>query len=379
MSDVTSVRTIMTGNQAVAEAVRLARTEVIAAYPITPQTVIVEKLAEMVDSGLLDAEFIRVESEHSALAAVYGSAIAGKRSFTATSSHGLLYMYEMVWWVANARVPLVMTIVTRTIGPPWNIHTDHTDLLTMRDSGWIIAMAENVQEAFDLTIQGFRISEEVSLPYTAGMDAFQLSHTSEVVDIPSQQLIDEFLPERKQSYVFGDEAFTVGCIGPNEYTAKLRRDTFETLKSAEKVVDKVSKEYGEITGRDCGLYEEYRLDDAEYAVVMMGAWSGDAKDAIDILRKDNLPVGLLKLRYVRPMPYRSIQKLLDGKQVLVLDRDCSMGAGGVLGMEIRNCVEAANVIAGIGGVDVGVDDFIRIFRMFSEGKLEVEKNGVYWY
>ena len=379
MSDVTSVRTIMTGNQAVAEAVRLARTEVIAAYPITPQTVIVEKLAEMVDSGLLDAEFIRVESEHSALAAVYGSAIAGKRSFTATSSHGLLYMYEMVWWVANARVPLVMTIVTRTIGPPWNIHTDHTDLLTMRDSGWIIAMAENVQEAFDLTIQGFKISEEVSLPYTAGMDAFQLSHTSEVVDIPSQQLIDEFLPERKQSYVFGDEAFTVGCIGPNEYTAKLRRDTFETLKSAEKVVDKVSKEYREITGRDCSLYEEYRLDDAEYAVVMMGAWSGDAKDAIDILRKDNLPVGLLKLRYVRPMPYRSIQKLLDGKQVLVLDRDCSMGAGGVLGMEIRNCVEAANVIAGIGGVDVGVDDFIKIFRMFSEGKLEVEKNGVYWY
>ncbi len=379
MSDVTSVRTIMTGNQAVAEAVRLARTEVIAAYPITPQTVIVEKLAEMVDSGLLDAEFIRVESEHSALAAVYGSAIAGKRSFTATSSHGLLYMYEMVWWVANARVPLVMTVVTRTIGPPWNIHTDHTDLLTMRDSGWIIAMAENVQEAFDLTIQGFRISEEVSLPYTAGMDAFQLSHTSEVVDIPPQQLIDEFLPERKQSYVFGDEAFTVGCIGPNEYTAKLRRDTFETLKSAERVVDKVSKEYREITGRDCGLYEEYRLDDAEYAVVMMGAWSGDAKDAIDILRKDNLPVGLLKLRYVRPMPYRSIQKLLDGKQVLVLDRDCSMGAGGVLGMEIRNCVEAANVIAGIGGVDVGVDDFIRIFRMFSEGKLEVEKNGVYWY
>ena len=374
-----SVRTIMTGNQAVAEAVRLARTEVIAAYPITPQTVIVEKLAEMVDNGLLDAEFIRVESEHSALAAVYGSAVAGKRSFTATSSHGLLYMYEMVWWVANARVPLVMTVVTRTIGPPWNIHTDHTDLLTMRDSGWIIAMAENVQEAFDLTVQGFRISEEVSLPYTAGMDAFQLSHTSEVIEIPSQQVIDEFLPERKQSYVFGDEAFTVGCIGPNEYTAKLRKDTFKALRDAEKVVDKVSKEYKEVTGRDCNLYEEYRLDDAEYAVVMMGAWSGDAKDAIDVLRKDNLPVGLLRLRYVRPMPYKCIQKLLDGKQVLVLDRDCSMGAGGILGMEIKSCVEATNVIAGIGGVDVGVDDFIKIFRMFSEGKLDVEKNGVYWY
>ncbi len=363
------MRTIMTGNQAVAQAVKLSRTEVIAAYPITPQTVIVEKLAEMVDSGELDAEFIRVESEHSALAAVYGSAVAGKRSFTATSSHGLLYMYEMVWWVANARVPLVMTIVTRTIGPPWNIHTDHTDLLTMRDAGWIIAMAENVQEAFDLTVQGFRISEEVSLPFTAGMDAFQLSHTSEVVDIPSQQTVDEFLPERKQSYVFGEEAFTVGCIGPNVYTAKLRKETFETLRNAESVIEKASKEYEELTGRECGLFEEYRLDDAEYAVVMMGAWSGDAKDAIDLLRDEGVPIGLLKLRYVRPMPYRKIQKVLDGKNVLVVDRDCSMGAGGVLGIEMKACVgDCTNVIAGIGGVDVGVEEFKNMFKAFIENK-----------
>ncbi len=372
------MRTIMTGNQAVAEAVRLSNTEVIAAYPITPQTVIVEKLAEMVDSGKLDAEFIRVESEHSALAAVYGSAVAGKRSFTATSSHGLLYMYEMVWWVANARVPLVMTIVTRTIGPPWNIHTDHTDLLTMRDSGWIISMAENVQEAFDLTVQGFRISEEVSLPFTAGMDAFQLSHTSEVVDLPEKDAIDEFLPERKQSYVFGDEAFTVGCIGPNEYTAKLRKDTFEALKKAENVIEKVSKEYEELTGRNCGLFEEYMLDDAEYAVVTMGAWSGDAKDAIDELRKEGVPIGLLKLRYVRPMPYRKLRKALDGKHVLVVDRDCSMGASGILGMEIKAFVgEATNVIAGIGGVDVGVEEFVKMFRDFSDGKFE--ENGVFWF
>ncbi len=364
------MRTIMTGNQAVAEAVKLAKTEVIAAYPITPQTVIVEKLAEMVDSGELDAEFIRVESEHSALASVYGSAVAGKRSFTATSSHGLLYMYEMVWWVANARVPLVMSVVTRTIGPPWNIHTDHTDILTMRDSGWIISMAENVQEAFDLTIQGFKISEELSLPFTAGMDAFQLSHTSEVVDMPDQEIVDEFLPERKQSYVFGDEDFTVGSIGPNEYTFRLRKDTFETVLKAEKVVERISREYEELTGRNCGLFEEYRLDDAEYAIVMMGAWSGDAKDAIDELRREGIPIGLLKLRYVRPMP-RKIKNVLEGKEVLVLDRNCSMGVGGILGLELKSFVDnVSNVIAGVGGVDVGVEELVKMFSLFVEGKLE---------
>ncbi len=367
------MKTIMTGNQAVAEAVKLSRTEVIAAYPITPQTVIVEKLAEMVDSGELDAEFIRVESEHSALASVYGSAVAGKRSFTATSSHGLLYMYEMVWWVANARVPLVMAVVTRTIGPPWNIHTDHTDILTMRDSGWIISMAENVQEAFDLTLQGFKISEELNLPFTAGMDAFQLSHTSEVVEILDQETADSFLPERRQCYVFGEENTTIGSLAPNECTAKLRKDTFETMLKADKTIDKVSKEYEEITGRNCGLIEEYRIDDAEYAVVMMGAWSGDAKDAIDELRKEGIPIGLLKLRYIRPIPQKRIEKVLEGREILVLDRDCSMGLGGIIGTELKSFMDdITNVIAGIGGVDVGVNELTKLFRKFSEDKLKDE-------
>ncbi len=366
------MRTLLTGNYAVAEAVKLSRARVIAAYPITPQTTIVEKLAEMVEKKEIDAEFIRVESEHSALAAVYGSAVAGLRSFTATSSHGLLYMYEMVWWVANARVPLVMAVVTRTIGPPWNIHTDHTDLLTMRDSGWIISMAENVQEAFDLTVQGFRISEEAGLPFTVGMDAFQLSHTAEVVDLPSQQDVDAWLPERRQPYrIEPEDPVTVGCIGPNEYTAKLRCNMAREMEKAKELVNRVDEEFGKSFGRRYGgLVEEYRLEDADYAVVMTGAWSGDAKDAIDMLRKEKLRVGMLRLRYFRPFPQKELRKLLEEKEVLVVDRDFSMGHMGILGIEVSSAIgDITNVIAGIGGVDVGVDDFKMMFRKFADKKL----------
>ncbi|AEA47547.1 pyruvate ferredoxin oxidoreductase [Archaeoglobus veneficus] len=366
------MRTLLTGNYAVAEAVKLSRAKVIAAYPITPQTTIVEKLAEMVEKGELDAEFIRVESEHSALAAVYGAAAAGLRTFTATSSHGLLYLYEMVWWVANARLPLVMAVVTRTIGPPWNIHTDHTDLLTMRDSGWIISMAENVQEAFDLTIQGFRISEEAELPFVVGMDAFQLSHTAEVIDLPSQEDVDKWLPERKQSYkIEPNNPVTVGSIGPNEYTAKLRYDMAKTIESSKELIRKADESFGKTFGRSYGgLVESYELDDAEYVVVMAGAWCGDAKDAIDRLRAEGLPVGMLRLRYFRPFPREELEEL-EGRKVLVVDRAFSMGHMGILGMEVSSVINnVTNVIAGIGGVDVGVEDFEAMFRRFAKGELQ---------
>jgi pyruvate ferredoxin oxidoreductase alpha subunit len=371
------MRTLLTGNYAVAEAVKLSRVDVIAAYPITPQTTIVERLAEMVESGVLDAEFVRVESEHSALAVVFGSAIAGKRSFTATSSHGLLYMYEMVWWVSNARIPIVMGLVTRTIGPPWNIHTDHTDLLTMRDSGWIISMAENVQEAFDLTIQGFRISEDLSLPFAVGMDAFVLSHTAEVVDLPSQEDVDGFLPKRRQAYTFKpDDAVSIGSIGPNEFTAKLRYAMARDLEKAKKIIADVDKSFGKRFGRSYdGLVEKYKVDDADHVVVMMGAWCGDAKESIDILREKGYSIGLLRLRYVRPFPREEIEKISD-RNVLVIDRDFSMGYKGILGVEVGSVVDCKNVIAGIGGVDVGVDDFVSMFERFVKGELkEVE----WWY
>jgi len=368
------MRTLLTGNYAVAEAVKMSRAKLIAAYPITPQTTIVEKLAEMVEKGELDAEFIRVESEHSALAAVYGAAAGGVRAFTATSSHGLLYMYEMVWWASNARLPLVMGLVTRTIGPPWNIHTDHTDLLTIRDTGWIIAMAENVQEAFDLTIQGFKISEDerVLLPFAVGMDAFQLSHTAEVVDLPDQKAIDDWLPARKEiPYVIEPgNNITVGCVGPNEYTMELREHMAKTMEKTKEIIKDTDESYGKITGRSYGgLVEHYQTSDADFVVVMMGAWSGDAKEAIDILRKEGVQIGMLRLRYIRPFPREEIESL-DCKTILVVDRDYSMGYGGILGMEVSALTNlpVKNVIAGVGGVDVGVDEFVAMFREFVSSK-----------
>ncbi|ADB57826.1 pyruvate ferredoxin oxidoreductase [Archaeoglobus profundus] len=367
------MRTILTGNYAVAEAVKLSRVKVIAAYPITPQTTIVERLAEMVERGEIDAEFVRVESEHSALAVVYGSSSAGLRSFTATSSHGLLYMYEMCWWVSNARIPLVMAVVTRTIGPPWNIHTEHTDILTLRDSGWIVAMAENAQEALDLTIQGFKVSESVNLPFAVGLDGFVISHTAEVVDVPDQSSVDSFLPDRKQAYVITpDEPIAIGNIAQDEVAMRLRYDMARDMERSKEVIERVGREFGEKFGRKYGLVEHYMTEDADYVVIMSGAWCGDAKEAVDILRSKGIPIGLLKLTYVRPFPIEELQKIED-REVLVIDRSFSMGHKGILGLEVGNVLDCKNVIAGLCGVDMGVEDFVEIFNRFVRGEIkEVE-------
>ncbi len=357
------MRKILTGNYAVAEAVRLADVDFIAAYPITPQTTIVERLAEMVERGELNAEFVRVESEHSALAAVYGASAGGLRSFTATSSHGLLYMYEMCWWVANSRLPVVMAVVTRTIGPPWNIHTEHTDILTLRDTGWIIAMAENAQEALDLTLIGFKVAEQVNLPFAIGLDGFQVSHTAEVVDVPES--LDGFLSKRGRAFVIEPgNPITVGGLTENECSMTIRKDMAKDMERVGELV----RNSGYVRNYD--LVEEYRIEDAEYVVISMGAWCGDMKDAIDILRNEGVQIGMLRLRFVRPFP-KEFVKRLDCK-VLVVDRNYSVGFGGIIATEVKsvaNC-EVHGVVAGLGGVDVGVEDFVLMFRKFVKGDLK---------
>ncbi|RLG84158.1 MAG: pyruvate ferredoxin oxidoreductase [Thermoprotei archaeon] len=371
-----TVTKVLVGNHAVAEAIRLARVQVVAAYPITPQTVIVERIAEMVESGELKAKYIRVESEHSALAAVYGAAAAGARAFTATSSHGLLYMYEMLWWLAQSHLPLVLALVTRAIGPPWNIHTDHQDLLTVRDAPWIIAMAENVQEAFDLTLQGFKISEDkrVLLPFMVGLDGFVLSHTAEPVSMPTQETVDAWLPPREpEPWVLEPgKPFAVGNVGPDEVTMELRWLLWRAVERARTVIREVDREYEKIAGRSYGgLVERYRLSDAKYVVVTMGAWSGDAKEAVDRLRDEGVPVGLLRIRFVRPFPKEEVLEVAAGSRaILVVDRAVSMGNAGVLGIEIssvvRGRIPVKNVIAGLGGTDTGYEDFEDMIRRFVE-------------
>ncbi|MFB6470735.1 MAG: pyruvate ferredoxin oxidoreductase [Vulcanisaeta sp. AZ3] len=388
------VRKVLVGNHAVAEAVKLARVNVISAYPITPQTLIVERISEMIDKGELKADYIRVESEFAALATVYGATSAGARAFTATSSHGLFYMYEMLWWAAASRIPFVMAVVTRVVGPPWNIHNEHTDLLAIRDSGWIIGMAQNVQEAFDMTLTAFKISEDerVLLPVAVGLDGFVLSHTAEPLYIPSQDDVDAWLPPRNPRipYVIepGGESITMGNLPKDDvYHALLKKYMDESMESAKKVIAEVYDEYGKLTGRNYGpLTECYMCGDAKYIAVSMGAWSGDILTAIERLRDEGYPVGLLRLRYVRPFPEEDIIAWINGARgVIIFDRDYSAGMGGVLASEISGLIPSnvsyEGVIAGVGGFDVSPDELKTIIsdfinRVEREGPVRIRK---YWY
>ncbi len=357
------MRRLLTSNEAIAEAVKIASPDVIAAYPITPQSPIVERLAEMIDSGELDASFVRVESEHSAMAVIHGAATAGARVFTATSSHGLAYMYEMCWWIAGSRLPAVMAVATRSIGAPWNIHGDHTDIMLLRDAGWIIGMAENAQEAFDMTLQAFVVSEEVNIPFSVAIDAFTMSHTAEVVDIRNVEM-----PGRRQGYrILPQDRIAVNAVTMGEARMRARYDLAMDIEKSAEVIEKTDP----LFGGHGGMVEAYRLDDADYTVVMAGGWCGDAKDAIDILREDGIRIGMLRLRFIRPFPEKEIKKL-DG-EVLVVDR-ANSGFKGILGIETAACgVDVRNVVAGIGGIDVGVDEFCRLFRRFVDGRVgEVE-------
>ncbi len=365
----------LTGNYSVSYAVKVARVQLVSAYPITPQTTIVEKLAEMIEKGEMDAVMIRVESEHSALAAVYGAAAGGVRVFTATASHGLLYMHEMLWWTAASRIPVVMAVVARAIGPPWNIHVDHHDILDQRDTGWIISMAENNQEAFDLTLLAYRVSEDerVFLPAIVGLDGFILSHTVEPVEIPDQEVIDEWLPPRRQPYTIEPgNPISMGNLFSDDAFEEMRMSMQEAMVNARKVIAEAGKEYGKITGRYYdSLIECYKCGDADYVIAGMGSWMGDAKIAADKLRSEGLRIGVVKLRYVRPFPWRELREYALGKKlVMVLDRGISYGHAGQLFMEISAALEKrpalVGVTAGVGGVDVQPSTIADIARKYIE-------------
>lgn len=363
----------LTANHAVAEAVKLARVKVVAAYPITPQTTIVEKLAEMIEKGELEAKMVRVESEHSAMAATLGAAAAGVRAFTATSSHGLLYMHEVLWWAAGARIPIVMAVVSRAIGPPWNIHNEHSDTMDQRDTGWIISVAQENQEAFDLTLQAFRISEDprVYLPMIVSLDAFILSHTVAPVDIPSQEDVDAWLPPRRQPYIITPETNVVmGNIASDEDYYMMRYSIQAAMQAAKSVIEEVDADYGKTFGRSYGgLVECYMCSDADYAIVLTGSWAGDAKKAAELLRGEGIRVGVARIRFIRPWPEEVIREKLSGmKGVIVFDRSVSFGSYGPLFSDtaatLYGSTSIRGVIAGLGGVDVRPTDFVEEVRDF---------------
>ncbi len=378
------MKKVIVGNHAVSLGVKLARAEVISAYPITPQTQVVEMLSEMCGSGELDARFIKVESEHSAMAAVVGASAAGVRSFTATSSQGLALMHEMLHWAANARHPIVMAEINRAMGPGWNIWTDQNDSLSQRDTGWVQLYCENNQEVLDTTIQAFKLAEAVDLPVMIILDAFFLSHTSEPVDIPDPELVDGFLPKREARLKLdtNDPRAFGALVRPDDYM-EMRWDQQEAMHRAARVFEEVDADWRVLTGRGYGALESYRSDDAELILVTSGTITSTARDVVDQRREDGESVGLVKVKMFRPFPTELLRKMLRGaKKVAVLDRNVSPGHGGIFAEEIRSALYDVPLddrptlygyVLGLGGRDVTpatIDEVIERTRAVDSPKRE---------
>ncbi|AAK41454.1 pyruvate ferredoxin oxidoreductase [Saccharolobus solfataricus] len=372
----------LVGNHAVAYAVKQAKPKVLAVFPITPQTTMLEKLSEYISSEELKAELIKVESEHSALASIYGAALAGARVFTATSSQGLLYMTEMIYWAGGQRVPIVAAVATRAIAEPWSIWDDHQDFVSKRDAIWIQIMAENVQEAYDMTIQAFRISEDerVILPVMMGFDGFILTHTMERIEVLEDNEVDNFLPPRQFNLIDFSDPIAIGPIATPEEYIKYRYEAMKAMERAKGVIEEIMGEYERISGRkQHGLVECYKCEDAKYVFVTMGAWSGDGKAAVDRLRDSGVKTGLLKIRVFRPFPKEKVEEYLRSmKGVVVFDRAYSYGYGGILVNEIKAAlygyrVPVYSVVAGIGGKDVRPRHFQKVIEDLINDNLEEER------
>ncbi len=350
------------GTHAASYAVGLAKVKVISAYPITPQTSIVEKLSEMCASGEIDAEFIKVESEHSAMACVIASEATGARSFTATSSQGLALMHEELHWAAGARLPVVMVNVNRALGAPWNIWADQSDSLAQRDTGWVQFYAESNQEVLDMVLQAYRLAEQIMLPVMVNMDAFFLSHTTEPVAIPKQELVDKFLPEYNPKYKLdvNDPRAFGGLAKPDRYM-ELRYNIQESMDEALDLIPKIADEFDSIIKRHHGgLVEEYMTDDADYLLVTSGTITGTSTLVINQFRERGIKIGLLKMRVFRPFPVEAVRAVARKvKKIGVIDRNMSFGQSGIFFSEFKSALYNSDThplmngyVAGLGGRDV---------------------------
>jgi pyruvate/2-oxoacid:ferredoxin oxidoreductase alpha subunit len=362
---------VIEGSHAVSEAARLARVEVIAAYPITPQTHIVEALSEHCSNGTLKARFINVESEHSAMAAVVGASSGGARTFTASSSHGLAYMHEMLHWASAARLPIVMAEVNRALGPGWNIWTDQTDSLAQRDTGWIQLYCEDGQEALDTTLLAFRLAETLNLPVMVVLDAFFLSHTFEPIDVPDQQQVDRFLPPpalRLRLDTAAPNTFNQ-LVTPAAYM-EMRYNTQLAMEETGRRYEQIEKEFNAIFNRRYGPVEALHCSDAEIIMVTTGTVTGTCRRVIAELRARGEKVGLFKLKMFRPFPADIIRSHLGAaRKIAVIDRNFSFGAGGIFAQEIRAALcnlgshpPVFGFVAGLGGRDITPQTLTEIYQ-----------------
>ena len=355
------MKEFMTGNHAVAQAVKLCRTPLIAAYPITPQTPIYEKLSEWEASGELKGIMMRTESEHSAMASCIAASLTGVRTFTATSSQGLALMHEMLHFAAGCRTPVVMANVNRLLAAPWGFWADQLDSLSQRDTGWIQFYCENGQEALDTVIQSYKIAEQVYLPAMLSLEAFFVSHFMEVVDLPEQEQVDRFLPPLNLPHKFDIEkpGFFVPVVSSELYR-KYKHMAQVSMDSVKEIATRVDQEFKKEFGRGYGIVEAFMMDDAEMVMVTAGSITSTARVAVKALREGGHRVGLLKLRLFRPFPGEPVRIALRGRRkIAVIDRNISLGGGGIFCQELRGALVHSpdhpmtySYIAGIGGTDV---------------------------
>lgn len=379
MKTLLGTKKVITGNHAVSYGAMLSRVQVISAYPITPQTQVVELLSEFCANGTLKAKFIKVESEHSAMAALIGAAYAGARAFTATSAHGLALMHEMLHWTAGARLPIVMANINRAMGTPWSVWTDQNDSLSQRDTGWMQIYCESNQEVLDSVICAYKVAERVLLPAMLVLDAFVLSHTAEPVEIPDQELVDKYLPPYRPKYKLDvNEPHAFGGLTPPDFYMELRFKIQQAMEEAIKEWVHADAEFYGIFGRRYGLIEPYRLDDAELILVTSGTVTSTARVVIDELREKGKRVGLLKIRLFRPFPAEVIRQALSGaRKVAVIDRNISFGAGGIFAQEIKASfhnhlkLPVFGFIAGLGGRDITPETLHKIIA-YAEARDEPE-------
>ncbi len=366
--------TAITGNEAVAYAIKQINPDVIAAYPITPQTALVQKFSEYVADGLVDTEFVTVESEHSSMSACVGAAAAGGRVMTATSANGLALMFEILYIASSNRLPIIMPMINRALSGPINIHCDHGDSMAARDASWIQIYSENVQEAYDNTIQAVRIAEhtKVRLPIMIMYDGFITSHGIECIEFLEDDKVAKFVGEYPPRYPLLDinHPVTYGPLGFNDYYFEFKRQQIEAMNNVKKVVLDIGKEFKKNFGREYRLFEEYRLSDADRAIIVLSSTAGTTKEVVDELRDKGEKVGLLKLRLFRPFPYKEIAQALSHlKAIAILDRSNSFGAfGGPLFTEIRSALleegkvpQNVNYIYGLGGRDINQNDIASIY------------------
>ncbi len=376
------VKKVVTGNYAAAYGSMRARVRCVAAYPITPQTFIVEHISEFVNNGEMDCEYVEVESEHSAMSTCISASATGVRTFTATSSQGLALMHELLPIASGMRLPVVMAVVNRAIAAPINIWVEHNDIMPERDSGWIQVFCDNNQEVQDMVLQAFRIAEDkrVALPMTVGLDAFILSHTVEPVDLMEQEDADKFVPKYVPPgpIIDPEDPNVVGVFTPPEYMMECRWNQDKAMREAPKVIEEVNAAFAKQFGRNHGgMIDPYMVDDAEVVLITLGTASSTAHEVVDDMRKEGKKVGLIKLRFWRPYPTAQLRMVAEKvKAVGVFDRAVSYGVAGPSFIEFRNAAYGLNVptmnfIGGLGGRDVSLADI----RFMYERLLEAAKTG----